>query len=364
MTKKEQKINDNFILFKKVSTVDRYNFYEYISVMLDWWVWVTEALESVSSKITSVYFKQKINEIITFISSWDSFSKSMKKIPDIFSLSEISVIEAGEKTWKLSKSLMKVSDDLKKVHNLKNKIKGALTYPTIIFLFLILAIFIVMTYVVPAIMPIFEDAWEELPFMTEALVSSSNFVSNNLWLIFLLFSTVVILFFIYKNTESGKINLEKFLISFPLIWKVYKNYVLANMASTLWNLVWSGVSIVKSLQLTWKASWSFIYQGLLEEVAEKVSEWDWIISSMEEIDEDWVFFPKDYLQMLSVWEKTASLEEVSSKLSVQYEKEVDYSLENLTKWIEPIAILIAWIFVLWFAFAIFWAIIQITQTID
>ena len=72
-------INTDTILIKKVWLIDKYNFYEYISVMLDWWVWVTESLESVNSKINSPYFKSKIRELITYISSWDSFSKSMKK---------------------------------------------------------------------------------------------------------------------------------------------------------------------------------------------------------------------------------------------------------------------------------------------
>jgi type IV pilus assembly protein PilC len=45
--------------------------------------------------------------------------------------------------------------------------------------------------------------------------------------------------------------------------------------------------------------------------------------------------------MLSVGEKTATLEEVTKKIKNQYTKEVDYSLQNLVKWIEPIAILIA-----------------------
>jgi len=96
----------------------------------------------------------------------------------------------------------------------------------------------------------------------------------------------------------------------------------------------------------------------------KVSSWNKIVDSMQEVDEENLFFPADFLQMLSVWEKTASLEKVSKKISVQYNREVDYSLSNLTKWIEPIAILLAWVFVLWFAFAIFGAILKVTQTVS
>jgi type II secretory pathway component PulF len=84
---------------------------------------------------------------------------------------------------------------------------------------------------------------------------------------------------------------------------------------------------------------------------------------MNEVDPDHEYFPADFLQMLSVGEKTASLEKVSRKIHDQYSREVNYSLESLTKWIEPLAILIAGVFVLWFAFAIFGAILKITQTV-
>jgi type IV pilus assembly protein PilC len=84
---------------------------------------------------------------------------------------------------------------------------------------------------------------------------------------------------------------------------------------------------------------------------------------MKEVDKTTWFFPWDFIQMLSVWEKTATLDKVSQKIYNQYSREVEYSLGNLTKWIEPIAILFAWAFVLWFAFAIFGAILKVTQTV-
>jgi type IV pilus assembly protein PilC len=75
-------------------------------------------------------------------------------------------------------------------------------------------------------------------------------------------------------------------------------------------------------------------------------------------------FPADFIQMLSVWEKTATIDKVCVKINEQYTREVKTSLNNLTKWIEPLAILLAWIFVLWFAFAIFGAILSITDSVQ
>ncbi len=359
----KKNLNKEIILRKKIWVVDKYNFYEYISVMLDWWVWVTEALKSVESKISSPYFKQKINELVTYISSWDSFSKSMKKMPNVFESSEVSIIESWETTWQLSASLMKLSDDLKKLHELKNKIKSALTYPLIIFIFLILALVIVLAYVIPAIQPLFVDSDVELPAATKALIATSDFIIYNYWILILFFSTIFVVFMIYKNTNSWKENIEKFVLDIPLVWKIYKNYILANIAANMSSLIWSWIWIVKALWLVWKSSNSVIYMNIFDDVISKVSSWDTIVHSIEEVDKEKEYFPSDYLQMMSVWEKTASLESICAKINTQYQKEVDYSLARLTKWIEPIAILISGVFILWFSFAIFWAILQVTQTV-
>ncbi len=351
------------IFHRKVSLVDKFNFYEYLSVMLDGGVTISETLDSVQTKIKNTFFKEKIQELQTFVSSGDSFSKSMKKIPQIFSAWEISIIESWETTWKLSISLWNLAENLRKSHDLRSKIKGALTYPIIIFLFLILAVVIVLAYVIPSVSQLFETTEVSLPVATIALIATSDFVIYNWGYIILFILSILVFFYGYKNTDKGRANLDYILLSLPLIGKVYKNYMLASFSTNLWSLIASGVPVVKSLSLSGRALDNLVYEAHINEVIVKVSGWQKIVDSLAEVDPNHELFPLDFLQMLSVWEKTASLDKVSKKLTDQYTREVNYSLDSLTKWIEPIAILIAGIFVLWFAFAIFGAILKVTQTV-
>ena len=355
--------NIKLAIFQKVSLVDKFNFYEYLSVMLDWGVTISEALDSVQTKIRNTFFKEKILELQTYVSSGDAFSKSMKKVPQIFTSWEISMIESGETTGKLSLSLWHLSENLRKSHDLKSKIKGALTYPAIIFLFLLFAVIVVLAYVIPGVSQLFETSEVTLPIATRALIATSDFVIYNWPFIVLFVLTMIVFFYGYKNTEKGRANIDYFLLGIPLVWKVYKNYLLASLSTNLGSLIASWVPVVKTLSLTAKSLNNMVYEHHLMEVMQKVSAGQKIVSSMEEVDPNHQFFPLDFLQMLSVWEKTASLDSVSEKLTNQYTREVNYSLASLTKWIEPIAILVAWVFVLWFAFAIFWAILKVTQTV-
>ena len=114
--------NFSLSFFQGVSLADKFNFYEYLSVMLDGGVSISETLESVQTKIKNTYFQEKIQQIQTFVSSGDPLSKSMKKVPQIFSSGEISMIESGETTGKLSRSLGQLAENLRKNHDLQSKI--------------------------------------------------------------------------------------------------------------------------------------------------------------------------------------------------------------------------------------------------
>lgn len=362
--KKKNTLNNTpIILSKKVDLKERYNFYEYISVMLDGWVSIEETLSSVHSRVKSPYFQQQIEALKVYISSWDSFSKSMKKMPQIFPAGEVAIVESWEMSGNLVQAFSQLSEQWKKIHDLQNKIKWALTYPLIIFLFLLLSIILVLTYVIPAIIPLFETSEVALPASTQALVFVSDFVRHNFFLLFLFLCSLGVAFVGYKNTKAWGMQIEEFLFSLPLLWKLYRNYTLSLIASNFANLTGSWVSVIKTLHLVWKSSNSLIYESLFEQVGSSVSKGSKIVEAMKDSDPENLYFPPPFLQMLAVWERTASLQKVNKKLSIGYEKELDYSLANLSKWIEPIALLIAWVFVLWFAFAIFWAILKVTQVV-
>lgn len=360
---KEEEKKQDFFLFKKVSVVEKYNFYEYLGVLIDWWVNISEAIISTGQKIRNPFLKQKIEELSMFVQSGDPLSKSMKKIPQIFDNGEITIIEAGEQTWTLTSSLFKLSEELKKMYALKQKVKAALTYPMIIFIFLLLSVVIVLAYVIPAIRPLFENANVELPFATKALVATSDFIRHDFIYLIVLAIWGILFFTGWKNTEKGKMSIDSFLLNFPLIGTVYRNYIVSIIASNLWTLIGSWVNVIKALNLVGRIPKNAIYEALFIAVVERVAKGYRITDAMKEVDPNGYFFPHDFIQMLGVGEKTATLEKVCGKINDQYTREVDYSLANLTKWIEPLAILFAAIFVLWFAFAIFWAILKLTQTV-
>jgi len=105
------------------------------------------------------------------------------------------MIESGETMGKMSDSLGHLSENLRKSHDLRSKIKGALTYPFVIFLFLIIAVLVVLTYVIPAVSQLFETSDAVLPFATIALIATSDFVISQWYIIILLIMLLAVLLY-------------------------------------------------------------------------------------------------------------------------------------------------------------------------
>jgi type II secretory pathway component PulF len=84
-------------------------------------------------------------------------------------------------------------------------------------LFLILALFIVLIYVIPQIKPLFETVDIDLPISTQALILTSEFFVSNFMLIILIIISIIFFFLMFKSTESGKKTIDNFVFSLPLI---------------------------------------------------------------------------------------------------------------------------------------------------
>ena len=347
--------------FWKVKEKDKSLFYDHMANLMDWWVSITDSLSSFVDKTWNDNLARYINNLSFFVNKWDSLSLWMKKIPALFDKQEISLIEAWESTGNLVESLYSVSKLIEEKDELRRRIKWALTYPSIIFVFLIIAIVVVMIFVVPRLMTMFNETWLDLPISTKMLIASSNFFKSNILII--VFLVIVWIFWLkaFSETKAWKLALDKIYFKLPIVWDVYKNYALSIIANNLWILMKGWIPLMKVFDLTASSSPSYLYEKALLSVKEKVKTWEKIWKSMEDVDPEKAFFKKDFIQMISVWEKTSTVDKVSIKLAKYYSSEVKSSLSILLKWIEPIAILISWIFVVWFALAIFSAILQLSN---
>ena len=349
------------LLSGRVSIKDRALFYEHMSNLVDGWVTILEALRSFIEKTHNFRLKTELDNLLFFLESGDKISIAMRKIPGFFSEREIALIEAGEESGTIQKSFITLANSMREQDELRSKVVWALIYPLVIVFFLFLAIGVVMIYVIPKITPILIESGGELPFATKALIMSSDFISNNYIVLLALLAVGFFSWKSYITFPTGRLAWDRWKLRSPLMWEVYRNYLLAQIASTLGLLLDSGITIMKALRLAAKSSSNAFVDNIFEGIIYNIAHGKKLGESMREFDPGYELFTPEFIQLIEVSEKTSTVNKVCFKLTEQYRRAIDYALGIMIKFIEPIAILVSGIFVLWFALAIFSAIMGVVQ---
>lgn len=344
-----------------LSLKDKILFYESTANLLEWGITVLWALKWLLSRAPSGLLRDVVENTIFFIESGDALNVAMRKFPNFYTEKEIAIVESGEQTGMLKDAFQSIAWELRMQEELRTKVIGALIYPFVILFFLILALTIVMTYVVPQLVPMITSVTTDLSFSTRSLIWMSDFLRNNMVFLVLVVIASALIFRGYTMTDTGRAWLDRSKLSIPVIGQVYKNYLIVQVMSTFQLLASSGVSIIKTIRLTGASSGNSQVSGMYSYMADDISKWKKISESMVEVDKAGLFFTPDIIQMIESAEKTSTIHTISRKISEQYRREVDASLATMVKLIEPVALLLAWVFVMWFAIAIFGSIMQVVS---
>lgn len=348
-----------FSVLQSISLREKVLFYESIANLLDGGVTLISALRGFAGRLPQGTLREAVENTIFFVEGGDAMNTAMRKVTNFYGEKEIAIVESGEQTGMMMTTFEAIAQEMRMQEELRRKVVGALTYPFIIMIFLLLALIVVMVYVIPQIMPIIAEMTTDIPLSTRSLIAVSDFLANNIFILFLGLLAFGLFVYGYSNTEHGRRFLDREKLFFPVTGAIYRNYIIVQVMSTFHLLSSSGVSIVKALRLTGASSGNRIIGDIYNRIAEDVSHGQKVTTSMQSADVSAQIFTPDILQMIESAEQTSTMHEVTRKIAEQYRREVDASLAVMVKFIEPAALLMAGVFVLWFAIAIFSAIMQV-----
>jgi type IV pilus assembly protein PilC len=257
----------------------------------------------------------------------------MSKHPKVFSRLYIAMVEAGEAAGILDIVLDRVAFQIEKETQIKRRVKGAMIYPTMVFVFATLVLTGMLLFLVPVFERIFKQLGGELPKLTQIVVDMSHVVQGYWFIIFPGLIGGIIAFFRWKKSENGRKSWDRFKLRLPMkIGDVVLKVTMARFSRTLSTLVASGVDIIKSLEITATTSGNWVIEQALGDVRARVHEGVTIAQPLLENP----IFPPMVSQMVKIGEETGELEKMLAKIADFYEDEVDSSIQTLTSIIEPI----------------------------
>ncbi len=322
--------------FKKIKSEDKIMFNMQLASMLDAGITLLSALNIISKQIQNENFKSVIEKITQSVSAGASLSESLVQHPTVFSSLFVSMVRAGETGGKLNEILNRLAIYLEKQEELKQKINGALFYPMILIVAGLLVILVIVTFVIPKFIVIFDKADVVLPLPTQILYGFGIAVKKFWYLMILGGFLVSLAIKSFINSPKGRFKFDQLKLKIPIVGSVVRKVVVARFTRTLATLVDSGVSMMQSLDIMQDVVGNEVFRRVIGQVRKSVERGERLDQPLKMSGE----FPDDAVHMISVGEETGKLGPMLNKIADFYDTSIDYQVRKLTTLIEPIFITI------------------------
>lgn len=319
------------IFQQSVTSKDLSIFCKQISIILDAGIPIINAMEVLVDQTPNKTLQSRLKDIRDDIQKGVTLSTSMKNkkiFPDML----INMVEAGELSGQLEISFERMAVAFEKEDDLKNKVKGAITYPTAVIIIAILVVVVLMVKVVPSFVDILHGFNVELPAITKILIGVSGFFKSSWY--YMLGGLIIasIVGYRYYKSEDGKYNIDSVALKLPVIGVLINKIITARFARTMSTLISSGVLILPSLEILQKILGNAVMKEKFGDVILKVNKGMGLTQPLIETE----YFSAMVISMVKIGEESGALDKTLTKCADFYDKEVELGLQQMTSMIEPV----------------------------
>ncbi len=334
LAKKEVKLGS----LRKVTVKDLAIFCRQFSTMIHAGVSVMGCLDLLRKQTENPRLAEVLTKVYDEVQKGKTMSETMLLYPKVFPVVLTSMVEVGEVSGTLDIAMDKLSLHFEKENKTRQKIKTAMTYPTVIGCIALVMVAGMLIFIVPNFVSMFKNFGAELPLPTRILLNVSNTFKNIYFIIGLIVTIGLIsyLFNKFKSTEKGKFILDNIVLRLPLVGKNVKKILASRFTRTMSSLLRTGVPLIQALEVTDKVVDNQIVSRGLVKVKEDIRRGSNLAGPLEIIG----LFPMMVTQMISIGEESGSVDSIMEKVADFYDDEVDTSISQLIAIIEPVMMLI------------------------
>lgn len=302
--------------------------------------------------------KRKIRELSrtlkTQIMAGSTFADTLARFPMTFGYIFIGLVKAGEEAGELEKTLGRIKDLLTKQEKTKTKVIGTLIYPAFVIILAFIIVLIMLLFVFPAFKEMFEQQEKALPWITQMMINSGDFLKQY-WYTIPIFVLAFVAFclFVY-NWKPARDTFDKIILKVPLINSLvmYANY--SNFMSVLSVSYDAGIPVVDCLHLGVITLTNSVLKSKISNAITKVSQGLQVSQALKSTK----IMPKMLLFMVATGEQSGRLGEMLEKAVNFLDKTLDGIIDTITKMIEPIMLLVIGSIVLVMALALYLPLFQ------
>lgn len=323
--------------FGKIGLKQITTFTRQLATMMKAGLPLTDALSLLKNQVEgSGLMYTVLDEALNTVRGGHSLSDVLERYKNFFGEAYVSSIKAGEEGGVLEDILLKLADNLEKENEFKSKVKGAMIYPIIVIIGMIIVTFIMMIFVIPKLTSLYSDFGSKMPAMTRGLMSVSTFVARFWFLLPLLVIGGYFLFKIGNQSKDFRLKKDKLILKLPIVGDLLTKTIIANTVRTLSMLLSAGISLVDALAIVANISDNELYRRAYVKIGERIQKGFSIADSFEETE----VFPVVVNQMVSTGEATGKLDEVLMRVADYFSGEAEQSVKSLTAAIEPLIMIV------------------------
>lgn len=297
---------------------------------------LVSSLQALSEQTDSDILQRLIIDIRERVEEGAALHKALSVYPKSFPRLYVNMVAAGEASGTLDMVLENLAHYLEGQVELKIRIRSALTYPVLMLAVCSLVISILLVFVIPSIVEMFQKQNATLPLPTEIVIAISNFLIYQWYIIVGALVLIPLAIRKYYQQPAGKENIDRLLLKLPIFGPIYKKVYTARISSTLGTLLGSGVQLLAALDIAEKLMGNIHVERAISETRIGVREGK---SFAKELARSGLF-PSLLCHMVAIGEKSGDLEAMLEKAGSSYEKEVNTTLDGLTSILEPLLMIV------------------------
>jgi len=297
---------------------------------------LVRALSVLADQIESKPLREAMLQVRQDVEQGSSLSTSLEKIPKVFPPLYIAMVRAGEVGGQLDAVLLKLSTTLEKQVELRQKVRSAMAYPTIVLCAVILIVTAMMIFIVPIFKRLFSSLNGSLPLPTQIVIRISNILAS-FWLLAVI-ATIVLIVVLMRRwiaTPSGREKWDAFKLRPPVFGPLAHKVALARFATTFSSLLSAGVPVIEALDIVAANSGNQIVANALVGAEAGVREGKSLSTTLAQ----YPVMPIMVTQMIETGEESGALDEMLDKVATFYDNEVSATVDSLTSILEPLIIL-------------------------
>lgn len=345
-------------MFKQITPQEKVNFTKNLAVMLQAGVAINEALSSLAHQAESKRFGRIIHGVKERVEKGTSLSEALLKEKETFGEVFINLLKAGEASGTLEENLYFLAEWFERDYDLRQEMKAVLLYPK----FVLTATFLLggwlAVYILPKLVPLFEQLRVELPLATRFLLAFSVFIEKFWFLVLLAIIGVIIVFVLLNKQKSIKRIFHSFYINMPFLGNLAVDYQLALISQLFSTLLKSGITLNETLEVVSEATTNIIYQESLERAKERVGRGTSLSQALNGYPK---LYPLNFRSIVATGEKSGTLDISFKYLAEFYSKIVKNKTKKLPTILEPMLLIFIALMVGFVALSIIAPIYELTR---